>query len=90
MPKHLLHKIVNRLIEKYKDVPRNVTNIAFFDGLQDLINHPTNDERYDEQTCRSGWKRGKAEAERLDNIRGTDIRKILAVDPDVLKWWNDI
>ena len=90
MPKDLLHKMVNRLIEKYKDVPRNVTNMAFFEGLQDLVSHPTNDERYDPETCKKGWEKGKAEAERLDKIRGTDITKILALEPDVLAWWKSI
>jgi hypothetical protein len=32
---------------------------------------------YDEQTYKEGQKQGKAEVERLDRIRGTDIKKIL-------------
>lgn len=90
LPKELLHKMVNRLIEKYKDEPRNVTNITFFEGLQDLVSHPTTEEKYDEATCKEGWKKGKAEAERLDKIRGTDIKKILKLEPDVLAWWKSI
>lgn len=90
LPRKLLNNIVDRLINKYKDVKRNIFNLAFFEGLEDLKNHPTNDERYDENTCQQGWKNGKSECERLDRTRGTDIKHILAKDPEVLEWWTNI
>ena len=37
-----------------------------------------------------GQKNGKAEIERLDRIRGTDIKKILAKNKKALEWWTSI
>ena len=90
MPKHLLHMMVNKVKEKFENEKTSVFNMAFLEGLQDLKNHPTNDERYDKETCLNGWKKGKLECERIDKIRGTDIKKILEKEPEVLKWWNGI
>ena len=90
MPRKLLNKLVMQVKNKFKDEKKSVLNLAFLEGLDDLMNHPTNDERYDEATCVKGWRDGKAECERLDSIRGTDIKKFLAKDQEVLKWWNDI
>lgn len=90
LPRRFLNKIVDKLIERYKDEKKNVFNLAFLEGLHDLKDHPTNDERYDKETCEKGWKDGKAECERLDRIRGTDIKKILAMDTEILEWWKSI
>ena len=90
MPKHLLHMMVDKVKEKFENEKTSVFNMAFLEGLQDLKNHPTNDERYDKETCLNGWKKGKLECERIDKIRGTDIKKILEKEPEVLKWWNGI
>ena len=72
------------------DEKRNVMNLAFLGGVDDLLNHPTNDEKYDKETCEQGWKDGKSRCERIDKLRGTDIKKILAIDPEVLDWWTSI
>jgi len=90
LPRSLLNLIVNKIIERYKNEKKNVFNMAFLEGLHDLKNHPTNDERYDTETCEKGWKDGKAECERLDRIRGTDIKNILEKEPKVLEWWKSI
>ena len=45
---------------------------------------------YDEETYIKGQKQGKAEVERLDRIRGTDITKILAKNKKALEWWTSI
>ena len=37
-----------------------------------------------------GQKKGKAEVERLDRIRGTDIKKILSKNKKALEWWTSI
>ena len=39
---------------------------------------------------KKGQKDGKAEIERLDRIRGTDIKKILAKNKKALEWWTSI
>jgi organic radical activating enzyme len=90
MPKDLLHSIVEKVQNKLVNEKKNILNLAFFEGLEDLKNHPTNDEKYSQTICEDGWKKGKAECERIDKIRGTDIKKILAKEPEVLKWWNGI
>lgn len=90
MPQKLLHMMVDKVRKKVENEKKTVFNLAFLQGLEDLKNHPTNDMRYDKQTCEKGWKAGKAECERLDRIRGTDITKILAMEPEVLEWWTSI
>jgi len=90
LPRRLLNKIVMKVKEKYKDEKKNVFNLAFLEGLDDLMNHPTNDEKYDKETCEKGWKDGKGQCEKIDKRRGTDIKKILAIDPEVLAWWKSI
>jgi len=90
MPRRLLNKIVMKVKEKYKDEKKSVFNLAFLEGLDDLMNHPTNDERYDKETCAKGWRDGKGRCETIDKRRGTDIKKILANDPEVLEWWTSI
>ena len=90
LPRRLLNKIVMKVKNKYANEKKNVMNLAFLDGLDDLMNHPTNDEKYDKETCEQGWKKGKAQCERVDKLRGSDIKKILAIDPEVLDWWMNI
>jgi hypothetical protein len=90
MPKHLLHPMIEEIQNKVKDEKRTVFTHAFIEGLQDIKNHKTNEERLDEKTYIKGLKDGKAECEFIDKIRGTDIKKILAKNPKVLEWWNDI
>ena len=90
LPRKLLNNIVMKVKEKYKDEKKNVFNLAFMEGLDDLMNHPTNDERYNLETCKKGWRDGKGQCETIDKRRGTDIKKILAKDPEVLEWWTNI
>mgnify|MGYP001410227460 CR=1 FL=1 len=82
MPRRLLDKIVMKVKEKYKEEKKNVFNLAFLEGLDDLMNHPTTDERYDKETCEKGWRAGKKRCETIDKRRGTDIKKILKVEDD--------
>ena len=90
LPRRLLNKIVTKVKEKYKDEKKNVFNLAFLEGLDDLMNHPTNDEKYDKETCEKGWRDGKGQCEKIDKRRGQDIKKILAMDTEVLEWWTNI
>ena len=90
LPRRLLNKIVMKVKEKYKDEKKSVFNMAFLEGLNDLMNHLTNDERYDKETCEQGWRDGKGQCEMIDKRRGTDIKKILATDLEVLEWWTSI
>jgi hypothetical protein len=45
---------------------------------------------YSEEEYKIGQKKGKAEVERLDKIRKTDIKKILAKNKKALEWWTSI
>jgi hypothetical protein len=45
---------------------------------------------YDEKLYKKGQEQGKSEIVRLDRIRGTDIRKILAKNKKALEWWTSI
>ncbi len=90
IPKKLLTKLVDKAKQKVKNERKTVFNLSYIEGLDDLLKHKCNDERYDKETCQQGWRNGKAECERIDNIRGTDIKKILATEPEVLEWWKNI
>ena len=60
-------------------------------GIQQAQKQKRNNELvYDEETYRQGQKQGKAEVERLDRIRGTDIKKILSKNKKALEWWTSI
>ena len=90
MPKYLLQPIIQEVQNKLSDQKKNVFNMAFIEGLEDILNHKTNDEKYDSETCQQGWVDGKGQCEKIDKRRGTDIKKILAKNKKVLEWWNDI
>ena len=45
---------------------------------------------YGEEEYKKGQKNGKEEIERLDRIRGTDIKKILGRNKKALEWWTSI
>ena len=49
-----------------------------------------NELTYSREEYINGQKNGKAELERLDKIRGTDIKKILAKNKKALEWWTSI
>ena len=88
LPKDILHEIIDDVIEKTNE-KKNVFNLAFFEGLEDLKSHKTHKERWPD-TYKEGLKKGKQRIEHLDKIRGTDIKKILSKNKKVLEWWNDI
>ena len=50
---------VNLREDSYNE-KRNVFNLEFLEGLEDLMNHPTNDERYDKETCQNCISQQKA------------------------------
>ena len=88
LPKDILHEIVDDVYERTYE-KRNIFNLAFFEGLDDLKKHKTHEEKWPD-TYKEGLKKGKQRIEHLDKIRGTDIKKILNKNKKVLEWWNDI
>ena len=90
MPYDVMSEIIDDAREKtikYKN--RKLSN--FFRQLDEMQKQKRNNELvYDEETYKQGQKKGKAEVERLDRIRGTDIKKILAKNKKALEWWTSI
>ena len=63
----------------------------FFNQLDEMQLQKRNNELiYSEEEYKIGQKKGKAEVERLDKIRKTDIKKILAKNKKALEWWTSI
>ena len=90
MPYDVMSEIIDDAREKtikYKN--KNLSN--FFGQLDEMQKQKRNNELvYDESVYKQGQKQGKAEVERLDRIRGTDIKKILAKNKKALEWWTSI
>ena len=90
MPYDIMSEIIDEVRDKtikYKN--KNLNN--FFAQLDEMQKQKRNNEFvYDEEIYLKGQKQGKAEVERLDKIRGTDIKKILAKNKKALEWWTSI
>ena len=93
-PLFMPYEIMSELIDdarnktiKYKNP--NLNN--FFNQLDEMQSQKRNNELvYNEDHYKEGQKNGKAEVERLDKIRNTDIKKILAKNKKALEWWTSI
>jgi hypothetical protein len=82
LPRELLNKTVDRLLP--------TTTGALRDVLQQLKNRPTFEEQWPD-TFAKELARGKARMLQLDTIRGgMTLPDILAQDPEILRWYNDI
>jgi len=90
MPYDIMSEIIDDVKNKtvkYKN--KNLNN--FFGQLDEMQKQKRNNELvYSEEEHIKGQKSGKAEVERLDRIRGTDIKKILAKNKKALEWWTSI
>ena len=87
LPREILDRIVDEFLAKNKK--RMTKHTYFYAALQDLKIKPTYEKMFPD-TWKKGLVEGKERVEYLDKIRGTDMKKILAKDPEVLKWWNNI
>ena len=90
MPYDIMSEMIDNVRDKtirYKN--KNLNN--FFGQLNEMQKQKRNNNLvYSEQEYMKGQKSGKAEIERLDRIRGTDIKKILAKNNKALEWWTSI
>jgi len=90
MPYDIMSEIIDDVREKtikYKN--KNLRN--FFSQLDEMQKQKRNNEYvYDKEKYIEGQKKGKAEIERLDRIRGTDITKILQNNKRAFEWWTSI
>ena len=90
MPYDIMSEIIDEVRDKtikYKN--KNLNN--FFGQLDEMQKQKRNNElTYSKEEYINGQKNGKAELERLDKIRGTDIKKILAKNKKALEWWTSI
>jgi len=90
MPYDIMSEIINDA--KHKTIQYKNKNLRnFFGQLDEMLDQKRNNELvYSEEEYTKGQKNGKAEIERLDRIRGTDIKKILAKNKKALEWWTSI
>ena len=90
MPYDIMSEIIDDVKDKtikYKN--KNLNN--FFGQLDEMQLQKRNNELvYNEQEYKKGQKNGKEEIERLDRVRGTDIKKFLAKNKKALEWWTSI
>ncbi len=90
MPYDIMSEIIDSVRDKtikYKN--KNLNN--FFGQLDEMQKQKRNNENvYDKEKYTEGQKQGKAEIERLDRIRNTDITKILSKNKRALEWWKSI
>jgi hypothetical protein len=87
LPREILDRIVDEFLVKHKK--RLTRHTYFYAALQDLKIKPVYKQMFPD-TWEKGLVEGKERVEYLDKIRGTDIKKIFASDPEVLKWWKNI
>ena len=90
MPYDIMSEIIDEV--KHKTIKyKNKKLDNFFGQLDEMQKQKRNNNLvYDTVLFREGQKKGKAEVERLDTIRGTDIKKILAKNRKALEWWKSI
>jgi hypothetical protein len=85
LPKNLLHTVIDRILS------RNLTSPALVDMLTQLKNRATHAEAWPE-TASSALVTGKRRILQLERIRNDSycMSDILAADPAVSEWWNQI
>jgi hypothetical protein len=90
MPYDIMSEIINDA--KHKTIQYNNKNLRnFFGQLDEMLYQKRNNELvYSKEDYEKGQKNGKDEIERLDRIRGTDIKKILSKNKKALEWWTSI
>jgi hypothetical protein len=90
MPYDIMSEIINDA--KQKTIQYNNKNLRnFFGQLDEMLYQKRNNELvYSKEDYEKGQKNGKDEIERLDRIRGTDIKKILSKNKKALEWWTSI
>lgn len=90
MPYDIMCEILDDVKEKTIHLKSHLTS-EFFEQLEEMKKQKRNNNIvYTGEEYTKGQKNGKAEIERLDRIRGTDIKKILAKNKKALDWWTSI
>jgi hypothetical protein len=90
MPKELLDEIIDEVRNKTIKHKSKFTK-NFFQQLDEMQKQNRSTKNvYNEEDYISGQKKGKAQIEYLDKIRGTDIKTILLKNKKVLEWWKSI
>lgn len=90
MPYDIMSEMIDDVRNKtIKYQNKNLNN--FFGQLDEMQRQKRNNELvYSPEEYQKGQKNGKEEIERLDRIRGTDIKKILSKNRKALEWWKSI
>ena len=93
-PLFMPYDIMSEIIDDARSKTIKYKNLHlknFFNQLDEMQSQKRNNELiYSEEEYKIGQKKGKAEVERLDKIRKTDIKKILAKNKKALEWWTSI
>jgi sulfatase maturation enzyme AslB (radical SAM superfamily) len=79
LPKELLHTIIDEALAHMEPLATQKQR-ALIDVIKNLKNRETF----------TATKKGKERQERIDQIRGQDITKILSRDKRILDWWTSI
>ena len=90
MPYDIMCELIDEAVSQTKHLKSWRTR-EFFHQLDEMKNQKrNNDIVYQRDEYVNGQKNGKAQIEKLDRIRGTDITKILAKNKKALDWWKSI
>jgi len=90
MPYDIMKDMIEDVLHKTSKYKNQKTK-PFFDQLATMLEQKRNNELvYEGEQYTNGQKFGKKEIERLDSIRGTDIKKILSKNKKALEWWTSI
>jgi len=79
LPKELLHDIIDNALAYMEPIATRKQK-----SLVDVIKNLKDRETF------TASKKGKERQERIDKIRGQNIKKILSRDTRVLEWWTSI
>ena len=74
LPRRLLNKIVMKS-KKNTKMKRRLFLTWRSLKVERLMNHLTNDERYDKETCEQGWQRQERTVERLTRVGELTLRR---------------
>ena len=90
MPYDIMCELIDDAVSQTKHLKSWRTR-EFFHQLEEMKKQKRNNNIvYQGDEYVNGQKKGKAQIERLDRIRGTDIQKIIAKNRKALDWWTSI
>ena len=90
MPYEIMCEVIDEAVSKTKHL-ESWRTVKFFNQLEEMKKQKRNNDLvYSGEDYCKGQKNGKGQIEKLDKIRGTDIKKILSKNKKALEWWTSI